>query len=154
MIFFFCVTLSLHLGSCKWNANLGQPFLHHQNFTKKRNKNFKMKCFLKVSITGWEGKNIIENSQITFDVQYVANNIGGWLKICVSYLVYSQIWLNLLMDDLHFSTASCRRSPIWVYWKNLKKDIDFGYKLCNGTFMVCMVECCNRVFSVQWSVWS
>jgi hypothetical protein len=37
-----------------------------------------MKCFLKVSITGWEGKNIIENSQIfTFDVQYVANNIGG-----------------------------------------------------------------------------
>jgi hypothetical protein len=57
---------------------LGQGFLHHQNFTKKRNKNLKMKCFLKVSITGWEGKNEIENSQIfTFDVQYVVNNIGG-----------------------------------------------------------------------------
>jgi len=38
----------------------------------------------------------------------VARHIEGWLKIMQIYLhiifcVYSQIWLNLLMDDCHFS---------------------------------------------------
>jgi hypothetical protein len=30
------------------------------------------------------------------------NNIEGWLNISASYVVYSQIWLNLPMDDHHF----------------------------------------------------
>jgi hypothetical protein len=29
-------------------------------------------------------------------------NIEGSLKICTSYLVYSQIWLNFPQDDSHF----------------------------------------------------
>jgi hypothetical protein len=32
-----------------------------------------------------------------------SQNMGGRLKICTSYLVYSQIWLNLPWDDSHFS---------------------------------------------------
>jgi hypothetical protein len=32
----------------------------------------------------------------------VAKNIDGWLKICALFLVYSQIWQNLLEGDYHF----------------------------------------------------
>jgi hypothetical protein len=32
----------------------------------------------------------------------VAKNIEGWLNILASYVIYSQIWLNLPMDDRHF----------------------------------------------------
>jgi len=32
----------------------------------------------------------------------VAKNIEGWLNISASYVVYSQIWLNLPTDDHHF----------------------------------------------------
>jgi hypothetical protein len=35
--------------------------------------------------------------------QCVAKNIERWLNFCVSYLNYSQIWLNLLRDNRHFS---------------------------------------------------
>ncbi len=31
-----------------------------------------------------------------FGFQYVAKKIGGWLEICPSSRVYSQIWLNIL----------------------------------------------------------
>ncbi len=31
-----------------------------------------------------------------------SKNIEGWIKICTSYLVYNQIWLNLFRDDRHF----------------------------------------------------
>jgi hypothetical protein len=33
---------------------------------------------------------------------HIAKYIEGKLKICISNLVYSQIWLNLLKDDRHF----------------------------------------------------
>ncbi len=32
---------------------------------------------------------------------WVAKHIEGWLKICTLFLVFSQIWLNRLMDDGH-----------------------------------------------------
>lgn len=32
-----------------------------------------------------------------------SQNMGGQLKICTSYLGYSQIWLHLPWDDSHFS---------------------------------------------------
>jgi hypothetical protein len=35
-------------------------------------------------------------------VSKIAINIEGWLKICPSYLVYNQIWLNFLRDNHHF----------------------------------------------------
>jgi hypothetical protein len=41
---------------------------------------------------------------LSLGFQYVATDINGSLKICSSYLVHSQIWLNLHMDDSHFST--------------------------------------------------
>ncbi len=34
--------------------------------------------------------------------QFVAKNIKRRSDICVSYLIYSQIWVNLLDDDHHF----------------------------------------------------
>jgi hypothetical protein len=37
-----------------------------------------------------------------FGFRCVAMNTKGWLKICASYMVYTQIWLNLFKDDSHF----------------------------------------------------
>jgi hypothetical protein len=34
--------------------------------------------------------------------QHLAKSIEGYIFLKLSYLVYSQIWLNLLMDDYHF----------------------------------------------------
>jgi hypothetical protein len=34
--------------------------------------------------------------------QYLAKSIEGYIFKKLSYLAYSQIWLNLLMDDYHF----------------------------------------------------
>jgi hypothetical protein len=68
---------------------------------KKKNKmnTFKMKWFWRVSIA----KSEKENSQISlFGFQLVAVNIECRLKIYTSYLVYSQVWLNLPMNDHHF----------------------------------------------------
>ncbi len=35
-------------------------------------------------------------------LQCVDESVEGQLKFCTSFLVYSQIWLNLPMDDCHF----------------------------------------------------
>jgi hypothetical protein len=66
-------------------------------------------------VRGEGGIYIFYNRQIFgYGFQSVAINIQikGWLKICSSYVVYSQIWLNLpkdhhsflhlRMDDCHF----------------------------------------------------
>jgi len=39
---------------------------------------------------------------LTFGFQWVAKYIEGWLKTYTSYLVYSQIWLNLPKKDCQF----------------------------------------------------
>jgi hypothetical protein len=62
---------------------------------------FKMKWFWRVSIAKSEKENS-QNSQISlFGFQLGAVNIECRLKIYTSYLVYSQVWLNLPMDDHH-----------------------------------------------------
>jgi hypothetical protein len=61
-----------------------------------------MKWFQRVSIAKSEKENS-QNSQISlFGFQFVAVNIDCQLKIYTSYLVYSQVWLNLPMDGHHF----------------------------------------------------
>jgi hypothetical protein len=37
-----------------------------------------------------------------FGFQCVVKNKKGWLKFCISYVAYSQIWLNIPMNDRHF----------------------------------------------------
>jgi hypothetical protein len=41
-----------------------------------------------------------------FVSQCVAKNIEGRLKFCISYMIYSQIWLNLPRMTVTFSTSS------------------------------------------------
>jgi hypothetical protein len=47
-----------------------------------------------------------------FDFQCVAINIKVSLKICTSYLVYSQFWLNLHRDDHNFPIENCHLSSM------------------------------------------
>jgi hypothetical protein len=74
----------------------------------------------------WE-KNSKQNSQISiFSLQSVAINIEGWLKIFSSYVVYSQIWLNLPrhMTTNFFSPTS----SIGVFFnKYISNRIHFRY---------------------------
>jgi len=49
-------------------------------------------------------------------------NIEWWLKICTSYLVYSQIWLSFLRDDGHIFYISLWMIAILVL-KKLKKTL-------------------------------
>lgn len=59
-----------------------------------------MKLFWKGSIAKNEEK---KNCQIfIFHFQGVDINITCWLKTCISYQVYSQIWLYLPRDELIF----------------------------------------------------
>jgi hypothetical protein len=75
-----------------------------ENFYQKAKwemRNMKLKWFWKVSITKTEGKKGKNCLFLIVCFECVAININGWLKILYSYLVYSQIWLNLLKDDHH-----------------------------------------------------
>ncbi len=51
--------------------------------------------------------------------QHVAKNIKGFFFFLLSYLIHSQIWLNCLMDDHHFSYFTKLKKtnpwfePIW-----------------------------------------
>lgn len=55
---------------------------------------------LEVSIVNSEGKKKSKNYHIsTFGFHYVAENMEGLLKICTSYVIYNQIWLNLPRDE-------------------------------------------------------
>jgi hypothetical protein len=74
----------------------------------------------------WE-KNRKQNSQISiFSLQSVAINIEGWLKIFSSYLVYSQIWLNLPrhMTTIFFPPTS---SIGVFFYKHISNRIHFRY---------------------------
>jgi len=49
----------------------------------------------------------IKNHQIHIcGFHCAAKHTEAWIKICASFLVYSQIWLNLPRDDCHFSYIS------------------------------------------------
>ncbi len=73
--------------------------------------------FWRFSITRTEGKKIKLNHQIClFGFDRVTNNINQWLKICVLFLVYSQIWLNLLMDNSGTKNFLKRLKLCRIYW--------------------------------------
>jgi hypothetical protein len=59
----------------------------------------------------WRKENFIDFLYLVFNMYN--QNIKKRLNICASYLVYSQIWLNLHKHDWHFTS-----SYVWC---------DFGY---------------------------
>jgi hypothetical protein len=65
---------------------------------KEKRKKSKMKRFWNEGFTHqkWRGKKI---TRFLHFFQCVAINIKAWLKICISYLIYSQIWLYGPRDD-------------------------------------------------------
>lgn len=96
------------------NALLDQPFLWAR-FCKLKFWNFEKKYFGGFQLLEVTGKTS-KNHQISIcDFECIAKDIKGWLKFSTSSLVYSQISLNLLKEDCHFSTFSCG----WCH---------FGYK--------------------------
>ncbi len=63
------------------------------------------------------GKKIKLNHQIClFGFDRVTNDINQWLKICILFLVYSQIWLNLLMDNCGTKNFLKRLKLCRIYW--------------------------------------
>jgi hypothetical protein len=101
-------------------------FFNWQNFIKNRISKFKTQ-----QLSGFGGiqspkvmDNNNNNKQISsFVSQCVAKNIEGWLKFCISYMIYSQIWLNLPRMTVTFSTSSNGWSPLWVKTKLLRRSI-------------------------------
>jgi hypothetical protein len=74
----------------------------HFSFLAKLKKTRKLRDF-----GGFQSPKLIkkgENCQLsTFGFQCLARNMEGWIKkTCISYLVFSRIWLNLPRDDSHF----------------------------------------------------
>jgi hypothetical protein len=48
-----------------------------------------------------------------------SQNIKRWLGICISYLIYSQIWLTITSDDCHFGY---NKNSLKKHWTS-----DFGF---------------------------
>jgi hypothetical protein len=73
-------------------------------FCQKRNSNSKSKWLCRFSIAIIEFKNVFYSkiARFLYWVFSLSWNIQGWLKFCGSYMVYSQIWLNLLMDHFQY----------------------------------------------------
>ncbi len=63
-------------------------------------------------------RNIVKMARINsiFGFSHVAKNIEGRLKICITYLVLSRIWLNLPKDNHH------------SFLDLLASDHHFGYR--------------------------
>ncbi len=81
-----------------WTLESPSIFLFLAKFKKTR----KLRDF-----GGFQSPKLIkkgENCQLsTFGFQCLARNMEGWIKkTCISYLVFSRIWLNLPRDDSHF----------------------------------------------------
>jgi hypothetical protein len=80
--------------------------LSHKVLPKKHSWTFKTKKWsnLRRVSMARSKKKLSKTIQIsTLGFQYIAINIEGWLfKICNSFVVYRQIWLNLPTDDSHF----------------------------------------------------
>ncbi len=74
-------------------------------------------CFERFSIQ--KCQNFSENHKIfIFGFQYVGKNIKGWLKIRISCLVCSQIWLTFLRMMATFSTSSSGWLSLWLQEKD------------------------------------
>ncbi len=64
-----------------------------------------------------------KNSKITRFLTWFlmcSQNIKRWLRICISYLVYSQIRLNIIRDDCHFGYKQ-------KFFKKKARTSDFGF---------------------------
>ncbi len=62
-------------------------------------------------------ENNTENRQFSIlGFLYGVKTIEGWINNCISYLVYSRIWLILSRDNLHFFYGGL---PLWLHQKNL-----------------------------------
>ncbi len=82
-----------------------------------------MKCFLTSSITKGMKKKMVKVSSFLYLVfPCVAQNVERWLNILISYMVYSQIWLNLPKDDCHFFYIFLQMTASLVTNKNSFKN--------------------------------
>jgi hypothetical protein len=70
----------------------------------------------------------------------VCKNTKGWLKICTSYLVYSQIWQSLAKDDCHLSNIK----------KSWKKKTRAGYMIWHASSRP--MGCCHA--SITLPLWN
>jgi hypothetical protein len=61
-----------------------------------------MVCFSVSSGQIWKNKIFFLNDQI-FSITFLAKTVKDAQTFLLSYPDYSQIWLNFLMDDHHFS---------------------------------------------------
>jgi hypothetical protein len=101
-----------------------QPYFYLKIFIRKWNtkfKNFKWSDFGAFESPNLRGKKM--HQIYIFILQCVAINIEGWLKICTSYLDYTQIWLNLLNEDGHFLISSYGWSSFKLHLKLLTKTL-------------------------------
>ncbi len=99
-------------------SGLSKKFFSWWNFTKKKFKFFlKKRCGLgDFQSPGRRGKKNFNHQICIFGFDHVTNNINGWLKICILFLVYSQIWLNLLMDNRCAKKFLRRLKLCRIYW--------------------------------------
>jgi hypothetical protein len=97
-------------------------FFHWCNLVKKRIQNSKIKWFWRFSIVGSEKKK--SSNFCIFCIVCRKKYIERWLKIFISYLVSSHIWLNLPMGDCHFFfiTSSYGWWQIWLQKTILKNN--------------------------------
>lgn len=88
-----------------------QPFfLYWQNITKSRNSKFKFPKWSNfggnnlIAIYVMGKKKIVKMSRFRYLVKsvYSQKYKNIWLKICISYLLYTNFWQNLSKDDHHF----------------------------------------------------
>ncbi len=62
--------------------------------------------------------------------QYVANNIEGcFLNFLIAYLVFSHVWLNYFLDDLHFGdiSKSLKQTLALPLWMVVANDFSFYF---------------------------
>ncbi len=104
-LFFFSLTEEIHQKSNLQNQEIKNKVIFHIfQLPEVRNSN--------------NNNNNNNHCQISaFGFHCVAKNIEGWIEICTSYLIYSQIWLNLPHDHHIFYTFLSRGSPFWLHKK-------------------------------------
>jgi hypothetical protein len=72
---------------------------------KKEIRNLKKSILEFFNCQKW-GKKVVKIARFLYLALMCNQNIEGWLNICISYLVYSPIWLNLLEMIATFSTST------------------------------------------------
>ncbi len=108
----------LKLSKQFWYSNsCNQHFFHWQSFAKSEIKKIKskMRCFVRFSIARVREKNSKYHQIPIFGFQCVAKCIERWLKIQVSYLIDSHIWLNLSRDHRLFFSIFLEKDGCFSY---------------------------------------